>query len=496
MPPAKMSKLSVIVTLSLVALVYSQKASVKQSESAKAELEAFINEAKQNVNQRYRLTYHIAAPVGWINDPNGFSYYKGNYHLFYQYYPYDSVWGPMHWGHVTSEDLVNWTQQPTALLPEDEQCFSGSAVVDGETMVLIYTGHKITDEDPFFNQTQYLAFSDNGVDFYKYSGNPVIPLAPNGSPEFRDPKAWRHGDSWYVILGSTTEDDRGRVLLYKSNNLIDWEFLSVVAESNGELGYMWECPDFFELGGKHILLMSPQGVEPQGDRYHNLHQTGYIVGHFDYDTATFTPETDFQEIDFGHDFYAAQTTEVNGRRLLVGWFGMWENEFPEATDGWAGAMTMFRELDLNSHKRIVMKPVDEVLSLRDQLIINGEFEGNQTADFDKSAEILIEGDLDEDIDILLEGRDGGGKAWIRWDKVAGKVSVTKEGGDIRQVEWAHRISKRWRLFLDTSSLELFCGEGEVVFSSRVYPLGGWRLTNLSAQVLRISGYSLKRGVPE
>lgn len=488
-----MAKLNLILLFSLLALAYSKR--FKQSETAKAELEEYISQAKENVNPRYRLTYHIAAPVGWINDPNGFSFYQGNYHLFYQYYPYDSVWGPMHWGHVISQDLVNWTQLPTALLPDEKQCFSGSAIVDGETMVLIYTGHEITAEEPFYNQTQYLAFSDNGVDFYKYAGNPIISAAPNGSPDFRDPKVWRHGDFWYVIIGSTTEDDRGRVLLYKSSDLIDWEFLNVLAESDGKLGYMWECPDFFELDGKHILLMSPQGVEPEGDRYHNLYQNGYIVGNFDYDTATFTPEVEFQEIDFGHDFYAAQTTEVNGRRLLVSWFGMWENEFPEAADGWAGAMTLFRELRLNTDNRIIMKPVDEIVNLRDQVVLDGEFKANQSADFDKAAEILLEGDLEQDIELLLEGHEGGGKAWIKWDSDTGKVSVTKEGGDVRQVEWPHQLSESWRLFLDTSSLELFCGEGETVFSSRVYPLGGWKVTNLSSQVLKITGYSLKRGVP-
>lgn len=470
--------------------------SVRQSNLAQEELEEYIAAKRLEINPRYRQHYHLSPPVGWMNDPNGFSYYKGEYHLFYQFYPYDSVWGPMHWGHSSSPNLVDWNTLPTALLPDEEQCFSGSGVVDGDTLILMYTGHEATDKEPFYNETQYLAFSDNGVNFQKYDGNPVLPAAPNGSPDFRDPKVWKHGDHWYVVLGSKTDDlQRGRVLLYRSLDMISWEFLSILGETGvtGDLGYMWECPDFFELDGRFVLLWSPQGMDPQGDRYKNIHQTGFILGSFNYDNFQFVPETSFQEIDYGHDFYASQTIEQDGKRYLVAWFNSWEKVHPEAVDGWAGTMTIIRELRLEGD-RVLMKPVDDMLSLRQEEIIKGNFEPYQVLEFGQTGELIIEGDMEKKIEIFISGRNGGDQVLLRWDPAVGKVVVDRDG-DVRQVEWSANGSHAWRLFLDASSLELFCGEGEVVFSSRAYPNGEWSLTNLSPQVLNVEAYKLRQSVP-
>lgn len=477
----------------LCVLAAAQSKVLRQSELEKEELEQYITHKRPELNLRYRLHYHVAPPVGWMNDPNGFSYYKGEYHLFYQFYPYDAVWGPMHWGHSSSPDLVNWKTLPTALLPDQEQCFSGSAFVIGDTMFLMYTAHEVTDNEPYYNETQFLAYSKNGVDFTKYRGNPVLPLAPNGSPDFRDPKVWQHDEHWYVVLGSKTDDQRGRVLLYRTSDLIDWEFLRVLGESTGDLGYMWECPDFFELGGKHVLLWSPQGMDPVGDRYKNLHQTGFIIGNFNYDNFEFVQETKFQELDYGHDFYASQTMEKDGKRYVVAWFNMWEVPHPEEVDGWAGAMTIIRELVLVGD-RILQKPLDEMISLRHDTVINGQLDENQVIGLSQTGDIIINGDLDKKIELLIEGRNGGDKVILRWDPEVGKVVVDRNG-DIRQVEWSPIGSHSWRLFLDASSLELFCGEGEVVFSTRAYPDGEWHLTNLSPQHLNVEAYTLQRSVP-
>ncbi|XP_068631790.1 sucrose-6-phosphate hydrolase-like [Battus philenor] len=481
-----------IIFICLVSTALSK--SLCKDERDKEDLEQYIVNKIPQINYRFRPHYHVAPPVGWMNDPNGFSYYKGEFHLFYQFYPYDSVWGPMHWGHVSSPDLVHWKQLPTALIPDEEQCFSGSAVQDGDTMVLMYTAHIVSESEPFYNESQYLAFSDDGVDFHKYRGNPVLPSAPNGSPDFRDPKVWRHGDHWYVILGSKTDDQRGRVLLYRSTDLRKWEFLTVLAESEGDMGYMWECPDFFELNGKFILLMSPQGLAPQGDRYKNTYQNGYIIGSFDYETFEFVQEVPFQEIDFGHDFYAAQTTEVNGKRYLISWFSMWEVPHPEDVDGWAGMMTIARELELVDDK-IIMKPVEEMESLRENTVIVEVLEFFEEIDFGQAVEINVEADFSKMVEINLEGKDGGGKVSLRWDPEIGMVTVYRGPDDFRRVEWEPNGSKSWRIFLDSSSIELFCGIGDVVFSSRVYPLGGWRLTNLSTQDIDVLAYPLKKGFP-
>ncbi|CAB3223564.1 unnamed protein product [Arctia plantaginis] len=484
-----MAFLKILVFLCLFATVH-----LRVPKRINTELEAYIEEKKAEINPRYKLHYHVTPPVGWMNDPNGFSFFNGEYHVFYQFYPYDSQWGPMHWGHASSPDLVNWEQLPTALVPDEEMCFSGSAIVKDDQLVLMYTGRVNTEVDPFFYESQYLAFSDDGINFEKYEGNPVLPVALDGSPDFRDPKVWKHGDYWYVVIGSKTPDDRGRVLLYRSPDMISWDFLNVLGESTGNMGYMWECPDFFEMNGRHILLMSPQGMEPVGDRYKNLHQTGYIIGTFDYETFEFVPEVDFQEIDFGHDFYATQTTENDGKRILIAWFGMWETPFPEAVDGWAGAMTIFRELVLHDD-RLLMKPVDAMTSLREETVWDGKFEEGEKISFDKTLELIVTSDLNQKINIQITGSNGGDQILLQWDPDVRKVVVDRDG-DIRQVEWSPIDSKSMRIFLDASSMELFCGEGEVVFSSRIFPNGEWLVTNLSPQSVDVVAYKLRRSVPE
>ena len=157
-------------------------------------------------NSPYRLKYHFMAPTGWINDPNGLVQYKGEYQLFYQFYPYESKWGPMHWGHAKSTDLVHWEHLPVALAPSESYdfgevpghgCFSGSAVVNGEELILIYTGH-VDNKEPM--QVQCIAASMDGIHFEKYRHNPVIDHYPEeGSPDFRDPKVWNH--QWEMVYG-------------------------------------------------------------------------------------------------------------------------------------------------------------------------------------------------------------------------------------------------------------------------------------------------------
>ncbi|CAD0199079.1 unnamed protein product [Chrysodeixis includens] len=466
----------------------------------RTDLAAYITNKKATINPQYRLLYHVAPPVGWMNDPNGFAYFKGEYHLFYQFYPYNSsLGGPtgMHWGHSSSANLVDWTEHPTALIPGKEQIFSGSGIEISGTLVLMYTGHINAPEHSGLADTeaQYLAFSNDGIVFNKYKNNPVIAKSPNGSPDFRDPKVWKYGDYYYVVLGSKTEEGYGRVLLYRSEDMATWTFLNTIGQPSSRMGYMWECPDFFQLGNKFILLMSPQGLAPEGDRYKNLYQTGYIIGDFSYQTNQFVEQVPFQEIDYGHDFYATQTTERDGKRYLIAWFGMWNTTFPEAADGWAGAMTIFRELTLSGN-RILMKPVSTITSLRESSAFNGNLAQNAFIELNKTGEINLSGDLSQAIDLDIKGAEGG-DIRIRWNATTKIVSVDRDDAgerNIRQGPWTPVGSTSWRIFLDASSMELFCGEGEVVFSSRVYPTGQWVITNLSAQTLTVSAYRLRKSV--
>ncbi|WP_275477438.1 glycoside hydrolase family 32 protein [Bacillus coahuilensis] len=317
----------------------------------------------------YRMAYHIMPPGSWMNDPNGLVYYKGYYHVFYQFHPYDVVTGWMHWGHVRSKDLIHWERLPIALRPTDEYdrdgCFSGSAIeIDGK-LALVYTGNIFIDrEKDRVEENQSVAFSEDGVHFTKYENNPVIKSHPlEGSGHFRDPKVWKRGSFYYMIVG-TRKENVGKVVLYKSNDLLSWDYVGVMLESEGNQGYMWECPDYFELDGRGVLIMSPQGIEPEGSMYLNEHQTVYIVGELNYDTGKFTYER-FEELDKGFDFYAAQTMhDEQGRRIVIGWMDMWGTEMPTQKEGWSGALTLPRELIFTSQGTLLMKPVEELKGLR------------------------------------------------------------------------------------------------------------------------------------
>ncbi|WP_210125291.1 sucrose-6-phosphate hydrolase [Staphylococcus sp. GDY8P85P] len=429
-------------------------------------------------NTRYRLGYHIMPKSGWINDPNGFTYYNGYYHIFYQHYPYAPEWGPMHWGHARSKDLVHWETLPIALTPGDEEdkngCFSGTAIEKDDRLYLFYTGHHYYgDNDPeHFWQNQNLAYSDDGVHFIKYEKNAIIPQAPeDNTHHFRDPKVWQHGDSYYMIVGSQNKDELGRIIMYRSEDLLKWEYLGPVNESKGKQteGYMWECPDLFEVDGKYVFLFSPQGMDAEEEQYLNLFQNGYFVGELDYESHKFT-RGEFKELDHGHDFYAPQTMQApDGRRILIGWMAMWESEMPEKHDGWSGALTLPRELYLkNNH--LYMRPVSELTMLRINDGTHNSLNLNQPRLLlnDKyHAEINLKG---PNKNFNIEFKNANNQLIsLTYDALSHKFSLYRfDKGDYRYSIIKDSDIINLQLYLDTSSVEIFINDGESVFTERYY----------------------------
>ncbi len=328
------------------------------------------------IKKEDRPLFHLAARTGWMNDPNGFSYYNGEYHMFYQYYPYDSQWGPMHWGHAVSSDLLHWRYLPAALAPDEfydrDGCFSGSAIelVDGRQL-LMYTGvvkERQRNGGVYEVQTQCLAVGD-GADFEKYEKNPVLDETdlPEGFSryDFRDPKMWRKEDGTYCcVIGNRPADGSGQILLFTSTDGFDWKYKKVLCENKNRFGLMWECPDFFKLDGKWVLLTSPQDMLPQGFEYHNGNGTLCLIGSFDESTDTFTEESN-QSIDYGIDFYAPQTVLTpDGRRVMIGWMQNWDTCSLRMPDQpWYGQMSLPRELFIRNG-RLFQRPVRELDEMR------------------------------------------------------------------------------------------------------------------------------------
>jgi beta-fructofuranosidase len=314
----------------------------------------FIEEKEKTVDKTFYPAYHFAAPVGWINDPNGFSYYQDQYHLFYQYNPYDSVWGPMHWGHAVSPDGVDWKHLPVALAPDEPYdkggCFSGSAIAHEGKLYLMYTGHLPGEEEgETLRQNQNIAYSEDGIHFEKYAKNPVLDEkdVPEGASveDFRDPKVFKQGNHFYAVIGSRTIDSKGQVLLYRSENLLDWEFVSVVFQHNPYLGTMVECPDFMEVDGKAVFMLSAMNYTDKETNTYYPHITWFIEGEMDWDTHTFKM-TRIKELDKGMDFYAPQSFSREGETTFIAWMQGWHNTIASDTlqHGWAGQMTLPRTL--------------------------------------------------------------------------------------------------------------------------------------------------------
>ena len=323
-----------------------------------------------------RPAFHLSSRIGWMNDPNGLSLYQGKYHLFYQYYPYSSRWGTMHWGHAVTQDLLRWEYLPAALAPDQfydkDGCFSGNALTlpDGRQL-LMYTGvTTFTKPDGSKGelQTQCLAVGD-GEDYEKYAGNPVLTEKdiPEGCSrnDFRDPKLWTCEDGTYrCVVANRAADETGQILLYSSTDGFNWKFVKVLAENHGRFGMMWECPDFFELDGKQVLICSPQDMMPSGFEYHNGNGTLCLIGDYDAQTESFTWDHD-QSVDYGIDFYAPQTILLpDGRRVMIGWMQNWDTcNLRTFQEKWYGQMSLPREISVKNG-RLYQWPLRELEQLR------------------------------------------------------------------------------------------------------------------------------------
>lgn len=453
--------------------------------------------------QTYRPQFHFTPKENWMNDPNGMVYYEGEYHLFYQYHPHSTVWGPMHWGHAVSRDLVHWEHLPVALAPDEHgMIFSGSAVVDwsdtsgffdgGSGLVAIYTSADTYPDSERPRQRQSIAYSyDRGRTWTTYEGNPV--LSDVNITDFRDPKVFWHEDTsqWVMVIvaGQT-------VRFYTSPNLKEWNFASEFGENEGSHHGVWECPDLFQLPvegteeKKWVLIVS------LGDNLDKVEgsKMQYFIG--DFDGRTFmnehSPET-ILWLDYGRDNYAgvswSDIPEEDGRRIYIGWMSNWIYANLVPTQAWRSAMSLPRELYLvkkDEGIRLIQKPVRELEKIRSgkveiaqQVVTEGEqilseFEG-------KTVEIIAEftiGDATEFGLKVLKGKNE--ETVIGYDVREEAVFINRENaGDASFHEHfagTHKaplkpVDKKVQLhlFVDWSSVEVFANGGEVAITDLVFP---------------------------
>lgn len=429
------------------------------------------------LNRRWYPLYHPAARGGWVNDPNGFCYALGQYHLFYQHHPFSTQWGPMHWGHVVSDDLVHWHHLPEALAPSDDYdrdgCFSGSAIEHEGRLYLIYTGHVFTEkfgDDNHMHQVQCLACSEDGIHFTKLG---VIIEPPEGVQHFRDPKVDRLPDgSFYMVLGARTPDNEGQVWLYHSYDLRHWTGPEVLLRARDHDPHcnMYECPDLFAVGDKYVLAASPMGLQPAGIERNNPSITQWLWGSFD--GHTFKPESEFTEVDQGLSFYATQSCAApDGRRILSAWMNMWHLNFPEENDGWNGAFTLMRELSFKDG-RLCQRPVREVQSLETVVEEIPAFELNNAARelcADARAvrlQVKIASNAEQC------GIELGRSVVITLDRQHQELSLVRTDRGLylpRSIKIDTTKALSLDIFIDLSSVEVFVNQGEKVLTTRIFP---------------------------
>jgi fructan beta-fructosidase len=476
------------------------------------------------INEQHRPNFHFTPPSKWMNDPNGMVFYEGEYHLFYQYYPDGIVWGPMHWGHAVSKDMLSWEHLPIAIYPDSlGLIFSGSAVVDWKNtsgfgqngqppLVAIFTQHDMAGEKAGRNDFQYqsIAYSnDKGRTWTKYKDNPVIPNT-NKIKDFRDPKMfWDEAhNQWTMVFAA-----QNHIKIWASKDLKNWTHQSDFGKEYGTHAGVWECPDLFPIRvdntneQKWLLLQSLNPGSPNGGS-----GTQYFVG--DFDGKTFTLDTDFAKkvsnsqavwLDWGRDNYAGVTwsdiPKTDGRRLFMGWMSNWDYAQVVPTKSWRSAMTLPRQLILRKTAqgyRLVSLPVKELQKLRaktysiDNQLIGKSLDLTQKSNISPSAmELELEVER-SDFSIVLSNSKGE-RYEIGYDlakneyysdrTAAGKIDFSKKFANA--IHHAPRSATeqmlKLHLFFDVASCELFADDGATVLTDIFFPNEDFTKVELKAK---------------
>lgn len=426
-------------------------------------------------NAKWRQRFHIEPPDGWLNDPNGLSFYKGEYHVYFQYSPIAADGHtPRGWGHYHGADLMHMAYDKAVMMPdipEDSHgVYSGSAIENDGVLHIFYTGNVKMEGDYDYVTAGRGA---NVIHVTTADGSEVsekqVLLRNSDYPDFcschvRDPKVWKEGEIWKMVLGARTLDDEGCVLVYESADLINWKYAGKVYKEG--YGYMWECPDYFELGDKGFLSTCPQGLPHYETKWQNLNESGYFPVEGRLEDSRLG---EFAEWDMGFDFYAPQTfLDPQGRRILIGWLGMDNRVYGNATTelGWQHCLTIPREVTLGENGRLRQYPIAEFDALRKSERRHAD---GCTAKYALPLEIC--GEPTADFSITLDS-----KLELRFDKA--KQLFTMKFSDEKYgcgrgtrnavVESVNSI----RLIADMSSIEVYLNGGETVMSTRFYPDGG------------------------
>ena len=441
---------------------------------------------KRKRRNNWRLNYHLEAPFGLVNDPNGLAQYKGKYYIFFQWNPFRCEHKFKHWGLFTTEDFINYSYPKAVLAPTNRYdkngVYSGSGYAMEDRLELLYTGN-VKNKYGKREAYQCRAICDEYGNVEKKGI--VVGKIPKGyTAYFRDPNIFERNGKYYFMIGAQTKDLKGRALLYSSENFEKWNYEGEIKTSYDNFGYIWECPALLNIEGKDVLIFSPQGLEREEFRYQNIYQAGYIVGELNFDTLEFK-HGEFKELDFGTDFYAPQSfKDEKGRVIMFGWMGLPEEEqyHPTVNKGWVHCLTMPRELKLINGK-LIQKPLIEMKELRKDKIESLEkveiVSWKSDNVMENSYELVL--DVEKYESSLFEIKLALGE--IEYASL--KIDFTKNYGVFDNSAMAKGLKSfrkfklnnlkdkiKVHIFMDKSAVEIFLNDGETVVSSRIYPKEG------------------------
>lgn len=423
------------------------------------------------IQDKYRLKYHLMPPTGWLNDPNGLCQLQDTYHLYYQYSPDNCHGGDKYWGHYTTKDFLTFKNEDVPFFPDNRYdrngVYSGSAFVKDNKMHVYYTGNVKHQGDYDYVLTgrehnTIMVTSEDGLNFSeKVCLMKNVDYPDNLSLHVRDPQIIKYQDSYLMILGARTKDNKGCCLLYQSSDLINWEYFKQIT-SKEVFGYMWECPNLVEFKEQMVLFCCPQGVTTDGYNYENLYQNGYylIKGGLKEDCQL----SEFVDFDHGFDFYAPQLFKDNQDRvIMIGWMGMPDVPYtnPTVESNWQHAFTLPRELTFKDGK-VYQYPLSETKALRKE---------KQIISLDTTNEFTCKNNCFE-LQLCINNQDF--TMTLRDDAVIDyhnhiltlKMGPSGYGRDARHIV----INKldNMTIFSDTSSLEIFFNDGEYALTTRIY----------------------------
>ena len=432
---------------------------------------------RDNVKRdKNRLHYHLMPPAGWLNDPNGLCQKDGIYHIYFQYSPYTSGGETKLWGHYSSKDLLVFKEEEPFLFPDSEidrdGAYSGSAIVENGIIHYFYTGNvKKTDRDDYDyinegrEQNTIHMTSQDGINKSKKElvmSNKQYP--ENMTKHVRDPKILKKDGCYYMALGARTIEGNGCVILYKSLDLEHFEYYNIIT-TNEKFGYMWECPDLFELDGHLFLVVCPQGVEQNKYDYENVHQSGYYEVNYNFRDNQYTLGK-FKELDHGFDYYAPQSfVDENGRRIQFAWMGIPDADYhnkPTVVYDWQHALTMPRLLTYKNGQ-IYQQPLEEMKSLREREYMSFIDGFNMISPNSICFEMNI--DFYESETFKVQLRDD---VYLSYENNLLTLSLSESGCGRTERHIVISKIEELTIFSDTSSLEIFINGGQEVMTTRVY----------------------------